>query len=118
MKSVLIADPDYSARKALALILEHRLGVEKVLEAADVETLIRAMADCQPELLLLDWTLYGAPAPETCLLLRKAFPSLKIVLLSANLSDTVAAQKTEAAFVHKGAAPEQLLATLATLFKE
>lgn len=117
MKSVLIADPDYSARKALALILKHRLGVEKVLEAADVETLIRAMADCQPEL-LLDWTLYGAPAPETCLLLRKAFPSLKIVLLSANLSDTVAAQKTEAAFVHKGAAPEQLLATLATLFKE
>jgi len=118
MKTILIADPDCSTRKALALILKHRLGVENVREAADVEMLIRALAVCPPELLLLDWTLYGAPAPETCLLLRKAFPNLKIVLLSANINDAPAAQNTDAAFNHKGAAPEQLVATLAPLHKE
>jgi len=118
MKTILIADPDPAARKALLLLLKHRFGVEQAAEAGDSESLIRALADCPPELLFLDWTLYGAPAPETCLLLRKAYPALKIVLLSANAADATIAQQAKASFIHKGAAPDSLITTLAPLFKE
>jgi DNA-binding NarL/FixJ family response regulator len=118
MNPILIADPDPAARKALTLILKHRFGVEQIREAGDVETLIRFLANCPPELLLLDWTLYGAPAPETCRLLRKAYPMLKIILLSADANDVTAANETKAAFIHKGAAPEQLIATLTPVFAD
>ena len=118
MKTILIADPDPAARRALLLLLKHRFGVEQAAEAGDSECLIHALADCPPELLFLDWTLYGAPALETCLLLCKAYPHLQIVLLSANASDAAIAQKANALFVHKGAAPDSLMATLAPLFKE
>lgn len=118
MNFVLIADPDSAARKALTLILKHRFGIEQVREAGDVESLIRALADCQPDLLFLDWTLYGAPAPETCGLLRKAYPMLKIILLSANANDVTAAHKANVAFIHKGSAPEQLIATLTPLIED
>ena len=115
---VIIADPDHAARRALMLVLKHKFGVRQVLEAGDVETLIRCLADCSPELLLLDWNLSGAPAPETCCLLRKAYPALKIILLSADANDADAAQKAQVHFVHKGAAPEQLIATLTPYIQE
>jgi DNA-binding NarL/FixJ family response regulator len=118
MKSLLIADPDTAARKALKLILRHRFGVVQVCEAEDVESLIRALADCPPDLLMLDWSLYGAPAPETCRLLRKAYPALKIILLSSDANDIVAAQKADAFFIHKGAAPEKFIAMLAPIFSD
>ena len=118
MKTILIADPDPAARKALTLILKHRFGMEQVHQAGDIETLIRVLDDCPPEMLLLDWELYGAPAPETCRLLHKAYPTLKIILLSANSDDVNAACKADAVFIHKGAAPEQLIATLMPLLDE
>ena len=118
MKTILIADPDSASRNALALILKHRFGVEQVREAGDVETLIRSLADCPPGLLLLDWFLCGAPAPEACILLRKAYPTLNIILLSADANDGVAAHVAEVSFFHKGAEPEHLMETLSDILKE
>jgi DNA-binding NarL/FixJ family response regulator len=118
MNPVLIADADPAARKALMLVLRHRLGVEQVSEAADVQSLICAMSKSPPGLLLLDWRLYGAPAPETCRLLQKAYPSLKIVLLSPNADDAEVAREAGAGFIYKGASPDQLVATLAPLLQD
>lgn len=115
MIRIFIADPDPSTRKALALLLERKLGITNVVEVPDVETLIRALADSAPDLLLLDWRLYGSPAPETCQLLRKAYPHLSIVLLSVNADDAQAAKEAGAHFIHKGAAPDELLTTLKTM---
>jgi DNA-binding response OmpR family regulator len=81
----------------------------------DVETLIRTLADSSPDLLLLDWKLYGSPAPETCRLLQKAYPDLKIVLLSVDSSDEAAARSAGADFIYKGAAPDELIAVLKPL---
>ena len=118
MDPVLIADRDPAARRALTLILKHKLAVEDVREVGDVETLIRALADCQPRLLMLDWTMYGAPAPETCRLLRKAYPTLNIVLLSADAGDEGLARQAGASFIDKGATPEKLVATLEGLLQD
>lgn len=112
MIRVLIADPDAATRKAIILLLERKLGSSSIEEAKDVETLIRTLAHVPTDLLLLDWKLYGSPAPETCRLLRRAFPHLQIILLSVDAADALAAKEAGAEFIHKGAPPDQVIATL------
>jgi DNA-binding response OmpR family regulator len=93
-------------------------GNDDIAEIEDVETLIRTLADTSPDLLLLDWRLYGSPAAETCRLLRKAYPRLKMVLLSVDASDAVAAKEAGASFIHKGDSPDELIATLTPLLRK
>lgn len=112
MINLIIADPDHAARKALSLLLRRKLEVQHIVEAEDVETLICALAETSPDLLLLDWKLYGSPAPETCLLLQKAYPRLKIILLSVNADDEAVAKNAGANFIHKGASPDEMIAML------
>jgi len=118
MIRIIIADPDSATRKALTLLLRRRMGTNGIIQVGDVETLIRILADESPDLLLLDWRLYGSPAPETCRLLQKAYPKLKIVLLSVDADDESAARKAGADFIHKGAPPEELIATLMPLLRK
>ena len=115
MIRILIADPDSATRKALALLLRRKLGTDGIVEIQDVETLIRVLADTPPYLLLLDWRLYGSPAPETCRLLQKAYPRLKMVLLSVDAGDETAAKEAGADFIYKGASPDELIAALTSL---
>ena len=118
MIRVLIADPDSATRKALILLLQRKLSTPCIYEVNDVEMLIRTLAETPPDLLLLDWRLYGSPAPETCLLLRKAYPQLKIILLSVDANDEKAAKEAGADFIYKGAAPDELIATLTPLLRK
>lgn len=118
MIRILVADPDSATRKALALLLRRKLGTEKIVEVDSVETLIRALAETPPDLVLLDWRLYGSPAPETCRLLQRAYPCLKIVVLSVDADDAVAAKEAGAAFIYKGASPDELIATLTPLLRK
>ncbi len=112
MTRILIADPNPASRKAFALLLNRKLGIVDIADVQDVESLIRALTETTVDLLLLDWRLYGAPAPETCRLLKKAYPKLKVVLLSVNTDDEKIATSAGATFIHKGASPEDVLATL------
>ncbi len=112
MIRILIADPDPATRKALTLLLQRKLDSNIIGEVQDVEALIRVLADTPPDLLLLDWRLYGSPAPETCRLLQKAYPHLKIVLLSVDANDELAAKEAGADFIYKGASPDELISTL------
>ena len=118
MVRILIADPDSATRKALILLLQRKLGTQSIFEVKDVETLIRTLADTPPDVLLLDWRLYGSPAPETCRLLRRAYPDLKIALLSVDADDATAAKEAGADFIHKGASPDELIATLGPLLRK
>jgi DNA-binding NarL/FixJ family response regulator len=115
MIRIIIADPDHATRKALTLLLRRRMGRNGIVEAGDVETLIRTLAGESPDLLLLDWRLYGSPAPDTCRLLQKAYPSLKIILLSVNAEDETAAKDAGADFIYKGAPPDEVIAALVPL---
>lgn len=118
MIRILIADPDFSTRKALALLLRRKLGTENIVEAENVESLIHILADNPPDLLLLDWKIYGTPAPEICYWLRLACPHLKIILLSVDADNAGAAREAGAAFIHKGASPDELIAILRVLLSE
>ena len=118
MIRILIADPDSATRKALILLIQRKLGPNCISEVKDVETLIRSLADTPPDLLMLDWRLYGSPATETCRLLRKAYPDLRIILLSVDANDAMAAKEAGADFIHKGASPDELIATLTPLLRK
>ena len=113
---ILIADADPAARKALRLLLRQKMGMNHIHEAADVESLIRTLDNQPPELLFLDWKLYGSPPLETCRLLQKAFPHLRIILLSLDATDEEIAGRVGADFIHKGAAPNVIIAKLISLF--
>lgn len=115
MIHVLIADADPAARKALSLLLRRKLCLDDIYEVTDVESLIRALANTPPIWLFLDWKLYGSPPLETCRLLRKAFPHLKIVLLGLDANDEEIARRAGADFIHKGAAPDVIIGKLISL---
>jgi two-component system nitrate/nitrite response regulator NarL len=118
MIRIIIADPDPATRKALTLLLQRKLGTNGIIEVGDVEILIRVLAEETPDLLLLDWRLYGSPAPDTCRLLQKAYPHLKIVLLSVDANNEAAAKEAGADFIYKGASPDELIATLSSLLRK
>jgi len=115
MIRMLIADPDSATRKALTLLLRSKMGNYEIIDVGDVATLIRTLASNSPDLLLLDWRLYGSPAPDTCRLLQKAYPHLKIILLSVEAKDEAAAKDVDADFIYKGTSPDELISTLARL---
>ena len=115
MIDILIADADPAARKSLSLLLRRKLCINDICEAADVGSLIRALANSSPGLLLLDRKLSGSPPLETCHLLQKALPDLKIVLLGLDADDEEIAKRAGISFIHKGAAPETTISTLMLL---
>jgi DNA-binding NarL/FixJ family response regulator len=51
-------------------------------------------------------------------LLQRAYPQLKIVLLSVDANDAAAAKDAGAAFIYKGASPDELIATLSPLLRK
>jgi len=115
MIHILIADADPAARKALSLLLRRKLCMDDVYEVGDMESLTRALANTMPALLLLDGKLYGSTPLETCRLLQKAFPQLKIVLLSLDADDEKIAKSAGLDFIHKGAAPDTTILRLTSL---
>lgn len=118
MIHILIADADTATRKALNLLLRRKMGINDIIEVGDVETLIRALADNPPIWLLLDGKLYGSPPLETCRLLQRAFPSLKIILLSLDANDEEIARDAGVGFIHKGAAPDTIIAKLMSVLHQ
>lgn len=115
MKTILIADPDPFVRRALSLVLRRRFGMEDVCESRDMLSFAISMADCAPKLLIFDPVLYNLTALEACLLLRKMYPTLELVLLSSNTDDAAAAQGAGASFICKSENPEKLIAVLEPL---
>jgi two-component system nitrate/nitrite response regulator NarL len=115
MIRILIADPDSATRKALTSLLQRKLASSTLIEVENIETLICELAGTPPDLLIMDWRLHGAPAPETCRLVRKAYPHLKVILLSVDASDATASRDAGAVFVHKGGPPDELIAILKPL---
>ncbi len=117
MTHILIADPDPSSRKALSLLITRKLRDTHILEASDSQAVIRTLTDQPIDILLLDWSLYGEPAPDICRLLRRAYPGIEVVLLSVNINDCGAAIDAGGGFIHKGAYPDEVLAALVPLIE-
>ena len=64
MTHILIADSNPATSKAVRLLLQREFSRLSITEVRDVESLIRALAEITPAVLLLDWNLNGSPAPK------------------------------------------------------
>lgn len=118
MIHILVADPDSTTRKALTSLLQHKLKQDKIMEAGDIESLIRILVNTPIRLLVLDWRLQGAPMPETFKLLQIAYPNLKIILLSVDSNHAIEAKQAGVIFVYKGASPDELITVLKPILDE
>ena len=114
MTRILIADSDPRTRQALALLLERKLGIHSIVEAWDRASLEHQLAMSALDLILLDCYLPGLPTPEIASLLGCS-AGARLALMSVNADDVATAQMLNAAFIYKGALPEEVLATLNTL---
>jgi DNA-binding NarL/FixJ family response regulator len=109
MTRILLADPDPSARKALALLINHKLGLEDIHEVADSQSLLRQMTECQPDVLLVDSSLLAplSQAEKQSLIVNR--PDLRLFVLSINLEEAAQAQSLGGVFIHKGSPGAQVL---------
>ena len=75
------------------------------------------LSDTTSEVLMIR-ILIADPAPETCRLLQKAYPARKNILLRVDAGDAAAASEAGSDFSHKGAPPDELIATLMALLRK
>lgn len=117
MTCILLADDEAAIRSALALILERKMNIHSLSEAATMdELLFRVRADC-PALVLLDWELPGLMAAGGVAALRQLQPGLKVAALSARPEARQEALDAKAeAFINKTDPPEKMLQVIRALY--
>ena len=127
---VLIADDNARSRDGLRALLgtvrlrppttpktgtrdENRFEIEVVGEAANGWEAVRQVAECRPDVVLMDFRMPEMNGLETTRLIKNRWPRVKIIMLTL-----YAAYRTEAlaagadAFMVKGCPNEELLATI------
>ncbi len=113
---VLLADDQVEVRSALGLLLAQIDGVRVIGEASDATLVLQAVAQKQPDLLLLDWELPGLPPEQLLRLLLYERPSLKIIAMSSRPEAHRAALAAGShAFLSKSEPPERVLALFQSL---
>lgn len=80
---VLLAEDHHVVRAALVSFLSQDENIIIVGELADTNRLETTVQTCRPDVLLLDAHMPGRPVLETIQILRKRYPDLRIVVLSA-----------------------------------
>jgi DNA-binding response OmpR family regulator len=110
---ILIADNQYTARRALRLLLNQAGPFQIVGEAADAPNLLARIVTTTADLVLLDGNLPGLPMVELLSVLRRAFSKIRVIILSTQPEAGPAALAAGAdAFVSKTASKEHLLAAI------
>jgi len=81
-----VVDDHTLFRQGLIQILKKFSHCDVVFEAASGEELIEKLAFVQPDIVLLDLNMKGMSGQQASVILRKEYPSMKIIILSMNYS--------------------------------
>ena len=112
MSRILIAEADATLRTAFGLILQKKLGVSEVKEAANLAQLQSCLGKWQPDVILLDYNLPGLAAAGGLATCRRILP-VPVIALSIRAEDGPAALAAGADdFIHKSFTPERVLAII------
>jgi DNA-binding NarL/FixJ family response regulator len=110
---VLIADDSARARDGLRALLTIRPELEVVGEAANGQDAVRLVAECQPDIVLMDLHMPVLDGIQATRLIKQQWPAVTVVVLTMYAVDQGAALAAGAdAFLIKGNAPDRLLAAL------
>ena len=110
---VLIADDSARARDGLRALLTTRPEIEVVGEASNGQDAVRLVAECRPDVVLMDLHMPVLDGIQATLLIKQQWPAVTVVVLTMYAVDQSAALAAGAdAFLIKGNAPDRLLAAL------
>ena len=84
---MVVVDDHEVVRHGLRLSLELEPDMEVVGEARTGEDALRIVADCKPDVVLLDVRLEGADGPEVCRRILEVAPRTAVVMLTNYLED-------------------------------
>ena len=86
---VLLVDDHTIVRKGLRLILELHDRIDVCGEAGSIKEMIDMIAQCEPDVILLDFKLPDGDGVEGCKKIRSRFPGIKILILTAYSQDHI-----------------------------
>jgi DNA-binding NarL/FixJ family response regulator len=107
---ILLAIAKLDLRLSIELILSHEPNVQVIGTASTSDGLLALLETSGPDMILVDWTLPGALAPELIPELIKNNKSIKIIVIGEDpASRSIALRAGAKAFVNHGAPPELFL---------
>jgi two-component system, NarL family, invasion response regulator UvrY len=112
MIKILIVDDHPVVRTGLKMIISDEIDMKVVCEASNAKETFDMLGKFEIDVLILDISMPGIGGFEVLLKVRKKFPELSVLMLSA-LSEDLYASKTLKAgasgFLNKESAPEELV---------
>lgn len=112
MIRVVIADDHPLVRAGLRQVLADEPGIEVVGEAADGDETVAVLRANEPDVVLLDITMPGAPFPGLLRLLRSAFPRVEVLIVTMHGEDQFAVRALKegaAGYLTKQQPPQEVI---------
>ena len=110
---VLIADDSVRTREGLRTLFAARTEIIVVGEAADGQDAVRLVAECRPDIVLMDLHMPVLDGVQATRLIKQQWPTLTVIVLTMYATEQSAALAAGAdAFLVKGGPPQRLLAAL------
>jgi len=116
---IVLVDDHAVLRAGLTALLNVELDMEVVGEAGDGATSLRVVADCQPDVVLLDINMPQMGGLEALAQLRQVAPQSRILVLTMHDNQTYLRQilaQGGAGYVLKQAADSELLTAIRTVY--
>lgn len=113
---LLLAADRSAIRSALRFLLDHKIGISAVDEAATPAELVSKVTSQPPDLLILDWQLCGPRGVDLLRSLHAAQPTLRVLALSVRPEHRSAALAAGVdAFADEASSVDQLCAAVRAL---
>jgi DNA-binding NarL/FixJ family response regulator len=112
MIRVVIADDHPLVRAGLRQVLADEPEIEVVGEAADGDETVAVLRATEPDVVLLDITMPGAPFPGLLRLLRSAFPRVEVLIVTMHGEDQFAVRALKegaAGYLTKQQPPQEVI---------
>ena len=112
MIRVVIADDHPLVRTGLRQVLADESEIEVVGEAADGDETVAVLRATEPDVVLLDITMPGAPFPGLLRLLRSAFPRVEVLIVTMHGEDQFAVRALKegaAGYLTKQQPPQEVI---------
>jgi len=117
---VLLAEDHTIVRKGLRALLDGEMGIEVVGEAEDGREAIRKAEELQPDVVVMDIAMPGLNGLEATRRLKKSFPDMKIIILTAYSNEEYVLETLRAGasgYLVKKTAPSDLITAIQTSYR-
>jgi DNA-binding NarL/FixJ family response regulator len=116
MRKILIADSNFNSRKAMVLLLNNRIPEARLLEASDLNELDTLVKNQNPDVILMDDSLWEAQ--NGSFQFNSVVCRCCLVLMSVDDNRIEIARSIGAGFIHKGAPPDRIASIIHQIYDQ